>query len=198
MQEISDALMLHLSNLFASNLPSEIAAAQQRAYVTFSCVSSSAPPPDLEGPEPSITLLERRNLISGSRTTGFRTWEAALHLGSYLLTAEGQAVIRGKSVIELGAGTGFLSILCAKHLEAKHVTSTDGDEMVIETLKENLFFNGLDDGPTVVASVLRWGRSLKGSWVEEDCEEWPYDVMIGADIVCARMGCARWTDVQPS
>jgi protein-lysine N-methyltransferase EEF2KMT len=176
--------MSHLSTLFTTELPPQAIAVQQKTYVTFSCLPPSASSGDdgLDS-DPAITLLERRHLISGSLTTGFRTWEAALHLGSYLLTPEGSPLIRDKSVLELGAGTGFLSILCAKHLAAKHVTTTDGDEGVVEALKENLFLNHLDDEKRVLTSVLRWGRGLKGTWVEEDCEAWPYDVVIGADIV---------------
>jgi protein-L-isoaspartate O-methyltransferase len=173
--------MNHLSTLIASDLPSESTAVQQKSYVTFSCLPPSYNTSDLPGKEPTITLLERRHLISGSTTTGFRTWEAALHLGSYLLSNPN--IVRGKNVFELGAGTGFVSILSAKHLEAKHVTATDGDEGVVEALKENLFLNGLDDEKIVNASVLRWGRGLRGTWVDDEFEEWPYDVVIGADIV---------------
>ncbi|KAH9832701.1 putative nicotinamide n-methyltransferase protein [Teratosphaeria destructans] len=187
---ISDGLMSHLSTLMASQLPSELIAAQHKTYVTFSCLppSTSTNNLDADEPEPTVTLLERRNLISGSQTTGFRTWEAALHLGSFLLCLPSQHphAIKGKSVLELGAGTGFLSILCAKHLHATHVTTTDGDEGVVEALKENLFLNDLDEEGhgrgKVVTSVLRWGHGLKGTWVEEDCEAFPYDVVIGADI----------------
>lgn len=147
------------------------------------------PPEDSD--DQTVTLLERRNLISGSSTTGFRTWEAALHLGSYLLSKP--ALIAGKNVFELGAGTGFVSILCAKHLAAKHVTTTDGDEGVVEALTENLFLNGLDDEKKVNASALRWGWGLKGSWVEDEFETWPYDVVIGADIVSRpRYIAGRW------
>ncbi|KAK4546529.1 hypothetical protein LTR36_001746 [Oleoguttula mirabilis] len=180
--EISDELMTHFSSLISTALPPEATAVQQKTFVTFSCLPPSARDADEPGEEPTVTLLERRHLISGSLTTGFRTWEAALHLGTYLLTPEGSSLVRGKSIIELGVGTGFLSILCAKQLEAKHVTATDGDEGVVEALKENLFLNGLDDEERVLTSVLRWGRGLKGTWVEEDCEAWPYDVVVGADI----------------
>lgn len=175
--------MACLSTLIASNLPSEATAAQQKEYVTFSCLSPASFREELDQTEPTITLLEKRHLISGSQTTGFRTWEAALHLGSWLLQPSNIHLVQGKGVLELGAGTGFLSILCAKHLQANHVTATDGDEGVIEALKENLFLNGLDDGQTVNASVLRWGRGLRGTWVEEECEESPYDIVLGADIV---------------
>jgi predicted nicotinamide N-methyase len=175
--------MSHLSTLISANLPSETTAAQQKSYVTFACLPPNS---DLDTDyrnEPTVTLLERRHLISGSLTTGFRTWEAALHLGSYLLSSEGQKAINGKSVLELGAGTGFLAILAAKHLQARHVTTTDGDEGVVEALAENLFLNGLDTNRNVINSVLRWGTGLRGTWVEDDCEESPYDVVIGADIV---------------
>ena len=183
--------MSHFSSLISTELPPETTAVQQKTYVTFSCsplVRGSTNNDDDDGEsgesEPTVTLLERRHLISGSLTTGFRTWEAALHLGSYLLTTEGSSLIKGQSVLELGAGTGFLSILCAKLLEAKHVTATDGDEGVVEALKENLYLNELDDEDKVLTSILRWGRGLKGTWVQEDCEAWPYDTVIGADIVC--------------
>lgn len=176
--------MARLSCLIASELPSEVAAAQQRNFVTFSCIppsSQSFQPNE----DPTITLLERPYLISGSRTTGFRTWEAALHLGTYFLTEEGSSLIRERNILELGAGTGFLSILCAKFLRARHVTSTDGDGDIVEALKENVFLNDLDGEEKIFTSVLRWGTGLKGTWLEDDCEAWPYDVILGTDIVRA-------------
>lgn len=167
----------------SSELPSESTAVQQKSYVTFTTIPENISREDEEGEDPTMTLLERRQLISGSLTTGFRTWEAALHLGAYFLSGPGQELIRGKSILELGAGTGFLAILCAKNLGAAHVTTTDGDEGVVEALKENLFLNGLDDERKVLTSVLRWGQGVRGSWVQDDFEEHPYDTVIGADIV---------------
>jgi len=172
--------MSRLSTLIVSDLPSESTAVQQKEYVTFSCSTTTD---EVDDADPTITLLERRHLISGSLTTGFRTWEASLHLGYYLLQPQNASLVDGKNVLEVGAGTGFLAILCAKHLKAKHVTATDGDEGVVEALKENAFLNNLDDERKVNASVLRWGHGLKGSWVEDECEEFPYDLVVGADIV---------------
>lgn len=180
--------MTHLSTLISSELPSESHAVQQKSYVTFTCLPPSQNIISDHKEDPTVTLLERPHLISGSLTTGFRTWEAALHLGSYLLTPSGKAIISGKNILELGAGTGFLSLMAAKHLDAKHVTVTDGDEGVVEALKENFFLNDLEEGEEgrVGTSVLRWGRGVKGTWVEEDCEAWPYDLVVGADIVWTR------------
>jgi predicted nicotinamide N-methyase len=182
-QEISDDLMSCLATLMSSELPSETTAVQQKSYVTFTTLPENVSREDEEKEDPTMTLLERRQLISGSLTTGYRTWEAALHLGAYFLSGSGQELIKGKSILELGAGTGFLAILCAKNLGAAHVTTTDGDEGVVEALKENLFLNGLDDERKVLTSVLRWGHGVRGSWVQDDFEEYPYDTVIGADIV---------------
>ena len=175
--------MSRLSSLISASLPSETTAVQQKSYVTFTYLSPTEQPSDAPGNDPTITLLERRHLISGSSTTGFRTWEAALHLGSYLLSSPAQNLVKNRNVFELGTGTGFISILCKKLLQANHVTATDGDEGVVEALKENLFLNSLDNENEINASVLRWGHGLRGSWVEEEMETWPYDVVLGADIV---------------
>jgi predicted nicotinamide N-methyase len=167
----------------ASGLPSESTAVQQKSYVTFTCLPPNRTIQEDDVEEPTLTLLERRHLISGSLTTGFRTWEAALHLGSYLLSPAGRRLIEGKSVLELGAGTGFLGMLAAKHLGAKHVTTTDGDEGVVKALLENMQLNGLNDEQRMQANVFRWGADLKEEWIEKDCDLWPYDVIVGADIV---------------
>ncbi|KAK8015449.1 hypothetical protein PG990_008745 [Apiospora arundinis] len=173
---VSHALRSHLGALMDNEVPSGLDSVQEKSYVTFTCPK--------EGPgesESTVTILERRYLISGSKTTGFRTWEGALHLGAYLLSLPGQEIIRGKNVLELGAGTGFLAILCGKQLAAKHVTTTDGDEGVVEALKENIALNNLDE-QKVQARRLWWGDDLKGTWVERECETEPYDIVVGADI----------------
>ncbi|WWD02929.1 hypothetical protein V865_000972 [Kwoniella europaea PYCC6329] len=67
--------------------------------------------------EDKIVLLEEQIAIQGG-TTGLRTWTAALHLAHHILRhphlifCDSELFYRG--VLELGAGTGFLSILCAQ------------------------------------------------------------------------------------
>ncbi|OTA94002.1 hypothetical protein M434DRAFT_395069 [Hypoxylon sp. CO27-5] len=184
--EVSTELKACLTSFMTRAVPSEFQASQEKAYVTFACIAEKnlggADNDDDDGLEPTIALLERRHLVSGSRTTGFRTWEGSLHLGSYLLTDAGSPLVRGKNVLELGAGTGFLTILLAKHLDAKHVTTTDGDQEVIKALRENLALNEVDDQQRVRAETLTWGCNLKDTWVEDDCAAHPYDVVLGADI----------------
>ncbi|KAJ4011168.1 hypothetical protein NW752_007297 [Fusarium irregulare] len=178
---VSDDLMCALSMFLANPLPSEASSAQQKSYVTYHlselCDDDS---PDPKGWEPRITLLENHSLISGSGTTGLRTWEAALHLGSYL--CQNRHIVRGKRVLELGAGTGYLSIVCANYLASQHVIASDGSDDVINNLPDNLFLNDLQGSTQVTPMDVKWGHALMGT--EED--KWnggrPIDVVLGADI----------------
>ena len=160
----------------AHPLPSAIVAAQQKSYVTYTV-------PTFHSYPQSVTLLEARALLASSGTTGFRTWEAALHLAVFLFSTDGKHYVTDKNVLELGAGTGFLSILCAAHLGAKNVLATDGSNEVINDLKANLDLNGLKDSESIKANALQWGQALIGGIA--DCSEgWAYDLIIGADVVC--------------
>ncbi|RYP14746.1 hypothetical protein DL765_006161 [Monosporascus sp. GIB2] len=175
---VSDDLMSSLSELLALPLPSELAAAQHKSYVTYS-------PSLLDQSHPSssphqITLLESRNLISAAGTTGLRTWEAALHLGQYLCA--NPALIQGKRTLELGAGTGYLSILCAKFLEATQVIASDGSDDVVANLPDNFFVNGLQGSERISAMDLKWGYGLVGTEEAEWNGGRPVDVVLGADI----------------
>ncbi|KAF9769035.1 hypothetical protein IL306_013591 [Fusarium sp. DS 682] len=177
---VSDDLMSALSLFLANPLPSEATSAQQKSYVTYYlsglCEEGSEPSPKA----PRITLLENQSLISGSGTTGLRTWEAALHLGSYL--CQNRHIVKDKRVLELGAGTGYLSILCANFLDAQHVIASDGSDDVINNLPDNFFLNDLQDSTRVTPMDVKWGHALMGT--EED--KWnggrPIDVVLGADI----------------
>ncbi|KAI1211487.1 putative methyltransferase-domain-containing protein [Annulohypoxylon truncatum] len=179
---ISDDLMSSLSNLLALSLPSEMTAAQQKSYVTYtpSLLDISSIGSHHSFPSPQITLLESRNLISASGTTGLRTWEAALHLGQFLTT--NPSIIRDKTVLELGAGTGYLSILCAKFMAPTMVIASDGSDDVVANLPENFFLNGLQESGVVRAMDVKWGHALVGT---ED-EHWnggiPIDVVLAADV----------------
>lgn len=151
-------------------------AAQQKSFVTYTA-------PSFATDAPEVTLLEARSLLASSGTTGLRTWEAALLLGTYLFSSAGKYIVQNKNIIELGAGTGFLSILCAKHLEAKYVLATDGSGDVINDLESNIFLNGLEGTGTINAAVLNWGHMLDDEILKGADENRLYDLIIGADVV---------------
>lgn len=176
LQGVSDDLMNCFSSLLALSIPSEASAAQQRSYVTYTLSSL----PLIEDETPSITLSESRSLLAAAGTTGLRTWEAALFLGDYLCSNKG--IVRGKSIIELGAGTGYISILCAKQLGASHVLATDGSDDVVNGLSTNFSLNDLHDTSVVEGKELRWGDALVGSGHPAWIDEQKVDLVLGADV----------------
>ncbi|SCU80841.1 LANO_0B01310g1_1 [Lachancea nothofagi CBS 11611] len=100
-------------------------------------------------PSLAIDVQEKPYLLCASGTTGFRTWEAALYLAEFL--AQNPAVLGGLTsnsrVLELGAGTGLVSIAWAK-LRGTSTTElyvTDGDSTLVEqTARHNFMLNGID------------------------------------------------------
>ena len=132
---------------------------------------------------PSVTLFEARSLIACSGTTGLRTWEAALNLGHFLFSTEGRSYISGKRILELGAGTGFLAISCAKNLGADLVLATDGSREIISGLQSNICLNGLGSSGKIRTSVLKWGQSLSSIVLDSYGTRLSYDLIIGADVV---------------
>ncbi|XP_024126127.1 EEF1A lysine methyltransferase 3 [Oryzias melastigma] len=101
-------------------------------------------------------------------------WEAAVHLCRYL---EDQSVnLKGKRIIELGAGTGLVGILAAR-LGAE-VTLTDLP-LALPQLQANVSANTPSGGwPSAEPAVLplSWG---------EDHLDFPsdWDLVLGADII---------------
>ncbi|KAK6857338.1 hypothetical protein PG995_007525 [Apiospora arundinis] len=179
---VSDDLMSQLSELLASPLPEELIAVQQKSYVTYSqsLLSGDTGPEAGADPYPHVTLLESRHLISAGGTTGLRTWEAALHLGQYLCTQP--TLVQNKRVLELGAGTGYVSILCAKHLAPAQVIASDGSDDVVANLPENFYLNGLQDSRAISVMDLKWGHALVGTEEAEWNGGQPIDLVLGADV----------------
>ncbi|KAK9238705.1 hypothetical protein V1525DRAFT_316848, partial [Lipomyces kononenkoae] len=139
-----------------------------------------------------IIIHEDRNVISGFGTTGYRTWEAGLALGEYIMsqrqTSNPKVDVVGKRIFELGTGTGFVSLLCGK-LGAAKVVGSDGFEDVVLRFRQNVEDNKL--GNVVETRVFKWGNSSgydSGNALERECREAEYkytdpvDLILGADI----------------
>lgn len=178
------------SELVAQPKPSAIQQAQQLAYIKYTAPSD---PASTHRSTRTVITSESRGLILSGGTTGFRTWEAALHLGSFLATPTGAALVRGKRVIELGAGTGFLSIFCARHLDVQDVVVTDREQALIDHIRDCMVRNQLD-GKAFHPAIWEWGTPLTYHDDDNDAAaqatEVPeqsgmvFDVALGADLVC--------------
>lgn len=135
----------------------------------------------------AIRIEERPSLVASGGFTGLKTWGACLHLATYLAT-EAKHLILGKSVLELGVGTGLLSIICAGPLSAAYVLATDGAWDVCETIARNINYNphfqreGRRQIP-LEARVLEWGSLASlGTLVPAKGGSVLYDTILGADI----------------
>jgi len=169
------------SELVAQPKPSALEEAQRLSYIKYTAPHSGA------GQEcRTVITSESRGLILSSGTTGFRTWEAALHLGTFLSTLEGEALVRGKRVIELGAGTGFLSMFCAKHLGVESIVVTDREPSLISSIQDCVARNQLDPG-RIKPAIWEWGNPLDDSQFGDIESGRPrqFDVALGADLVRA-------------
>lgn len=71
----------------------------------------------------------------------------------------------GDEVIDVGCGTGILSIIAAK-LGARHVDAVDIDEVAVRVTKENCMLNGVSESVAAVKGIL------------SDVEKKSYDVMV--------------------
>lgn len=136
-----------------------------------------------------IVILETPHLLAAQSNTGLRTWEASLHLATYLHAHK--ELVRQKNVIELGAGTGLVSLLCAGPLGANYVLSTDGAPHVVEGMKANFVRNreGLlsyeEEHSKLFAKVLDWSESdteILRNILDMSGDVPAYNTIVGADI----------------
>lgn len=133
----------------------------------------------------SIKLLEKPQVLAATGCTGYRTWQAALALATRI-TSEWlpASKLAGKRVLELGAGTGLLSFVCAKYVGAELVVATDGAPDAVERLKLATEINGLTDTNNTACGVYWWGERFEGTAIGEALGTGrPFDVVLAADVV---------------
>lgn len=144
-------------------------------------------------------------------TVGAHTWGGACLLAEIIADnperfgLSDDAIARGPRILELGAGTGLVSLAIAKYLSARcsqvdidsagvDVVATDYHSAVLENLARNIALNA---GQTLVspsAHALDWsefsptadGHPPSGAPFDQ-----PFDVIFGADIIYEATH-ARW------
>ncbi|KAK9457736.1 putative methyltransferase-domain-containing protein [Dipodascopsis uninucleata] len=176
-QEIDDNILnTMISNISVPALPADI---PQRVHYLLEPYGSS-----------TFVIQESRNILGSSGMTGFRTWEAALALGEYIVKNSMKVGLRENTrILELGAGTGFISILCSR-LGVKNILATDGYEDVINVLKSNIEINHL--GSSIQTRRLIWGDKQDEN--HEILQTFQFDLILGADITYDTELCETLTD----
>ena len=118
------------------------------------------------------------------KSTGVTLWRAAEHLARF--TVERAGLLRGRRVLELGAGLGLNGIL-AHRLGASHAYVTDGDSNAVRHLRQNIRDNRRtsdadDDASHVCGRQLLWGRDTSEAFLDQ-CGGNRFDVLLASDIV---------------
>ncbi|KAI5964708.1 uncharacterized protein KGF55_001777 [Candida pseudojiufengensis] len=128
----------------------------------------------------NIIIKEQPRLISGKNTTGLRTWEAALYLSNGL-NEESSLIpfnLDDKTILELGCGTGLLSLSLAKvyhrKTKLKRIIMSDGSTTVFENFSEIVKVNNINDENLIKCQQLIWG--------EENMIKESIDLVIAADV----------------
>ncbi|EDO18805.1 hypothetical protein Kpol_1028p81 [Vanderwaltozyma polyspora DSM 70294] len=106
-----------------------------------------------------IKLEETPYVVSAAGTTGFRTWEAALFMTSFFVETGYLDTMSKKNILELGAGTGLVSIgLCKQYEDSiDKIYVTDGDSQLVEgQLLKNFNENELSHNDRVILQKLWW------------------------------------------
>jgi predicted nicotinamide N-methyase len=122
----------------------------------------------------SVKIQENPKVISGNNTTGLRTWEAAIYLSNYIL--QNEHLVQNSSVLELGAGTGLVSMSLLKSKIPSSVIITDGSPDLFDNLNASLNLNNLAGKDNLKCHQYLWGhQETEGALAQAD-------YLVGADI----------------
>jgi len=112
--------------------------------------------------------------FSGNDSTGHKIWDAGYVL-SQLLTNKSD-LLQGKTVLELGSGTGIGGLMAAA--VGAVVSLTDGASSVLPILESNVKLSNLHHSTTV--RRLQWDNQDDVAMVSS---RGPFDFIIGSDLL---------------
>jgi predicted nicotinamide N-methyase len=120
------------------------------------------------------------------QSTGMTLWKGSEKLCQFL--CDNPEVVKGKVVIELGAGLGLCGIVAHKQ-GACQVILTDGDTNTLRNMRSNVAANvdtvlGSSVESPILCKQLLWGKNI-----DSFCNKWApqkFDVVMGGDIAYAQ------------
>ena len=116
------------------------------------------------------------------QSTGLTLWKGSEALCDFLGT--NAATVRGKLVVELGAGLGLCGITAHK-LGAQKVILTDGDTDTLGNMRKNVASNNTQNDDSMVCKQLLWGRKV-AEFREAFAPDHGFDVVMGGDVAYAQ------------
>ncbi|KAI5840494.1 S-adenosyl-L-methionine-dependent methyltransferase [Morchella snyderi] len=148
-------------------------------------------PADFRPPDKPATFAHH-TLTTGARETltvrlvghnplwGHMLWHAGRITSEYL-EAHAAALIAGKRILELGAGAGLPSLVCALRGAARVVVTDYPDPDLVANLRENIAAAGAPGN--VFAEGYIWGRDVAGLMGEGEGEGGKFDVLVLSDLL---------------
>ncbi|OAP60943.1 hypothetical protein AYL99_05945 [Fonsecaea erecta] len=147
--------------------------------------------PERDIKKPATTNLTFDNLLPSDRALvlhedlqegcGGQLWPAGMVLAGYMLKYHRTDSLRGKSVVEIGAGGGLVGLAVAIGCELDHeqkIYITDQIPM-LALMKKNIALNKLEE--KVVAEVYDWGTSPPPAILSPGAHH--PDIVLAADCV---------------
>lgn len=124
----------------------------------------------------------RVRLVGHNPLWGHLVWNAGRTISTYL-EEHAQDLVRNKTVLELGAGAGLPSLVCALNGARQTVVTDYPDADLIENLRYNIAHCSiLTKPPKIVAEGYLWGASTEAVTRYLSGEE-HFDVLILADLL---------------
>ena len=146
----------------------------------------SAAAPDLSSPSQSSSSRRVTFECTGVKaelgqtlmSTGLTVWRAAENLNQFLFAQPDR--VRGKRVVELGAGLGVVSIMLEKMGGCAQILATDGCPDTVDLFRKNA------KGAGCRADVLSSKELMWGEGQEEDKDLHSFHVILAADVIYER------------
>ena len=130
----------------------------------------------------TVLLSPHFHALQRNDVTGGTVWDACRGVAAYLCRREKEAgtagehgFVRGRRVLELGAGFHGLLGIVATRLGARNVVVTDGEDIAVECLRVNAVWTHMHDvdKPLMEARRLEWGK-ITGQQREGDGRYRPF------------------------
>ena len=142
--------------------------------------------PRSSGGDPVCVQLNDRALLTTDHTSvGLQSWASSIILAERICWEPSSFQFNllhrpGVRILELGAGTGLLSIIASKFLPSAEVIATDYHPDVLANLRSNVSTNvsGQDQSPISV-HALDWSNPS----ADDPFREGSFDMILAADVI---------------